>query len=187
MPIRTSTSFLLLFWALLVFTVPAQASDDLAFDHSFMSIEGTPLPMSQFDGKVVLVVNTASFCGFTSQYKGLQALYEEYESKGLVVLGIPSNDFGRQEPGTADEIKEFCEVNYDISFPMTEKQKVVGTDAHPFYKWARRKLGPTGKPSWNFHKILVGRKGDVLAGYPSAVAPDTTLLKSAIESALNQP
>lgn len=165
----------------------ALAASPGAHKYDFVSIEGDAMPMSGFAGKAVLVVNTASFCGYTGQYKGLQALYERYRGRGLVVLGVPSNDFGSQEPGTASEIKEFCETTYDITFPMTEKQVVRGEDAHPFYKWARDRLGEAGAPRWNFHKILIGPDGSAVAGWPSVTKPESDAIISAIESVLKPP
>ncbi|RVU38763.1 glutathione peroxidase [Hwanghaeella grinnelliae] len=165
----------------------ASAADPNAHKYDFVSIEGDAMPMNDYAGKAVLVVNTASFCGYTGQYKALQAVYEKYRDRGLVVLGVPSNDFGSQEPGTATEIKEFCETTYDITFPMTEKQVVRGDAAHPFYKWAREALGAEGTPRWNFHKILIGPDGSALAGWPSVTKPDSEAIISAIESALNAP
>jgi glutathione peroxidase len=155
-----------------------------AHDFSFTSIDGKPMPLADFKGKAVLVVNTASFCGFTQQYKGLQALYEAYEPKGLVVVGVPSNDFGSQEPGSAGQIKEFCEGAFGITFPLTEKVVVKGEGAHPFYKWATATLGPKSAPGWNFHKYLVGRDGRVVASFFSGVAPDSKELLAAVEAEL---
>lgn len=151
---------------------------------SFTSIEGQHLPMSRFAGQPVLVVNTASLCGFTYQYAGLQDLYERYRDRGLVVLGVPSNDFGGQEPGAADEIKNFCEVNFDIDFPLTEKQVVTGSGAHPFFAEVRAVLGEDAVPRWNFHKYLVGPGGDLLASWPSRVEPDAPEVTAAIEEVL---
>ena len=122
---------------------------------SFTSIDGQPLSLADYRGKAVLVVNTASRCGFTHQYAGLQTLWETYRDRGLVVLGVPSNDFGAQEPGSETEIKEFCIVNFNIDFPMTEKQVVSGANAHPFYQWSGEQLGVLSKPKWNFYKILL--------------------------------
>jgi glutathione peroxidase len=158
-----------------------------AYDFSFTSIDGKPLPLADFKGRAVLVVNTASFCGFTKQYKGLQALYEAYEPKGLVVVGVPSNDFGSQEPGSSGQIKEFCEGAFGITFPLTEKVVVKGDGAHPFYKWAAATLGPKSEPGWNFHKYLVGRDGRVVASFFSGVAPDAKELISAVEAELAKP
>ncbi len=168
-------------------TSVAFAASPNAHKYDFVSIEGDAMPLSGFAGKAILVVNTASFCGYTGQYRGLQALYDKYRDRGLVVLGIPSNDFGSQEPGTATEIKEFCETSYDITFPMTEKQIVRGEDAHPFYKWARDSLGESGTPRWNFHKILIAPNGSAVAGWPSVTKPESDAIISAIESALKSP
>ncbi len=155
-----------------------------SYDYSFTAIEGGPLPMSQFKGKAVLVVNTASFCGYTPQYKGLQKLWETYREKGLVVLGVPANNFGGQEPGSSAEIKKFCEASYGVDFPMTEKVDVVGAEAHPFYQWAKEALGADDAPRWNFHKYLVNPKGELVAAFSSGVGPESSELKSAVEKVL---
>ncbi len=161
---------------------PAMA--DTAHDFTFEKLEGGALPMSEFKGKAVLVVNTASFCGYTPQYEGLQSLWETYKDKGLVVLGVPANNFGAQEPGTAAEIKTFCEGNYSVDFPMTDKVDVVGNQAHPFYKWAKQTLGDGSVPKWNFHKYLVNTKGELVAAFPSAVKPESAEIKTAVDKAL---
>ncbi|WP_028465358.1 glutathione peroxidase [Nisaea denitrificans] len=161
-----------------------QAAATSAHDFSFVSIEGDPLSMKEYAGKAVLVVNTASLCGFTKQYDGLQALWERYRERGLVVLGVPSNDFGAQEPGTADEIKDFCAVNFAVDFPMTEKQTVSGEQAHPFYRWAAKELGPLSKPRWNFYKILIGPDGKAIDWFASTTAPSAAKLIKAVEAAL---
>ncbi|HYC04652.1 MAG TPA: glutathione peroxidase [Azospirillaceae bacterium] len=158
---------------------PAQAAG--AHDFRFTAIEGGELPLSGYKGKAVLVVNTASLCGYTPQYKGLQALWERYQDKGLVVLGVPANDFGGQEPGSEKEIKEFCEVNFAVDFPMTTKEPVTGPQAHPFYKWA---AAEKGAPKWNFHKYLLDAQGNLVAAFPSKVAPDSPELTKAVEAAL---
>jgi len=155
-----------------------------AHDFSFDAIEGGPLPMSAFKGKAVLVVNTASFCGFTPQYEGLQALWQDYQGKGLVVLGIPANNFGAQEPGSDQDIKHFCEANYAVDFPLAAKVSVVGGDAHPFYKWAEETLGAANVPKWNFHKYLVDANGSLVAAFPSAVKPQSSELTKAVDAAL---
>jgi glutathione peroxidase len=162
----------------------AAKQEGSAYDFSFSSIDGQPMPMSQYKGKAVLVVNTASFCGFTKQYQGLQALYQSYEAKGLVVIGVPSNDFGGQEPGSATQIKEFCEGAFGITFPLTEKVPVTGEAAHPFYKWAAATLGPKAAPGWNFHKYLVARDGRIVKSFYSGTAPDSKEIVAAIEDAL---
>jgi glutathione peroxidase len=149
----------------------AEASRMTAHAFSFTSIDGEPLALADWRGRPVLVVNTASFCGFTPQYEALEALWRKYKGRGLVVLGVPSNDFGQQEPGSGKEIKEFCEANYDIDFPLTEKQKVVGPEAHPFYRWVVAELGEGGAPRWNFHKYLVAPDGTLAGAWPSRVDP----------------
>lgn len=165
---------------------PPAAAETARSAHAFAftAIEGGPLPLSDFRGKVVLVVNTASFCGFTPQYEGLQALWERYRDRGLVVLGVPSNDFGAQEPGTEKEIKTFCEVNYNIDFPMTAKVEVRGENAHPFYKWAAGRVGSAGIPKWNFHKYLIGPAGDLAAWFPTRTEPTSREVAAAIEAQL---
>jgi glutathione peroxidase len=155
-----------------------------ATDFTFTAIDGTPLPLSSFAGKVVLVVNTASFCGFTKQYDGLQKLYSAYKDRGLVVLGVPSNEFGQQEPGTNAEIAQFCQGAFNITFPLAEKVSVIGGGAHPFYKWAASVLGPSAVPKWNFHKYLVGADGKLIAGFATSVEPSSPKVVQAIEAAL---
>ncbi len=154
-----------------------------AYDYSFTTLMSEePLPLSPFKGKVLLIVNTASKCGFTKQYEGLQALYDRYKDKGLVIIGVPSNDFGKQEPGTAAEIVSFCKLNYGVTFPMAAKQIVTGDNAHPFYKWARETLGFGTAPKWNFHKYLVDKNGNLADYYNSNTAPDAKNLVDAIEN-----
>ncbi|MEM8950841.1 MAG: glutathione peroxidase [Pseudomonadota bacterium] len=161
-----------------------QAATKDAHDFAFTSIDGELLPLSTFDGKVLMVVNTASLCGFTRQYAGLQSLWERYRDEGFVLLGVPSNDFGGQEPGSEAEIKHFCEVNFDIDFPLTEKQQVKGGSAHPFYAWARSVLGADKAPRWNFHKYLVARDGTLTNAFATSVRPDDPKLISTIEALL---
>ncbi|MCC8432973.1 glutathione peroxidase [Reyranella aquatilis] len=153
---------------------------------SLESIGGGPLPTSDYAGKVVLLVNTASLCGFTGQYKGLEELWRRYRDKGLVVLGVPSNDFGSQEPGSKEEIKRFCEASFDVTFPLADKQIVSGPNAHPLYRWAAAQTGTIGTPSWNFHKILIGRDGRVIDWF-TAVSGTGSKLERAIEAALARP
>ncbi|MDZ5647766.1 glutathione peroxidase [Nitrospirillum sp. BR 11828] len=160
--------------------LPSSAAGS-AYDYKFTSIDGEPLPLSQFKGKAILVVNTASLCGFTPQYKGLEALYTAYKDKGLVVLGVPANDFLDQEPGSNKEIKHFCESTFAIDFPMTEKEVVTGDKAHPFYKWVS---AAKGAPKWNFHKYLISPEGALIAAFPSRVEPESPELKAAINAAL---
>jgi glutathione peroxidase len=138
--------------------------------------------LCSFAGKVVLAVNTASFCGFTPQYKGLESLYQRYKDKGLVVVGFPANDFGGQEPGGAKEIREFCELTYGVRFPMMEKTSVVPGKANPVFAELTRMTGDA--PQWNFHKYLISRDGKRAFSYPSRVTPDSTELKRQIEALL---
>lgn len=164
---------------------PAAASTTAgAHAFQFTSIEGEALPMQSFDGKVVLVVNTASRCGFTPQYEGLQALWERYRDRGFVVLGVPSGDFGGQELATASEIKQFCETTFAIDFHLTEKTHVTGDAAHPFYVWAGQELGFSAKPRWNFHKYLVARDGRLVDWFSTATGPSSKRVSEAIEAAL---
>jgi glutathione peroxidase len=158
-----------------------------AWDFSFTSIDGKPMPLSDFKGKVLLVVNTASFCGFTKQYKALQELHHKYEGQGFAVIGVPSNDFGGQEPDAEGKIKEFCEGIFGVTFPLTGKNVVSGDDAHPFYKWAREELGWLNAPKWNFHKYLVGRDGRLVTSFFSVTTPDSDKLVSAVEAELKKP
>lgn len=161
------------------------SSAESAYNFSFTAIdEKTPLPLSTYKGKVVLVVNTASKCGFTPQYNDLQALYDMYKDRGLVVLGVPANNFGQQEPGSNADISEFCEVNFNINFPMTAKESVVGDDAHPFYQWAAQQAGWVGRPRWNFHKYLIGPNGEFIDWFSSPTSPLSDKVKEAVEAAL---
>ncbi|HKU92301.1 MAG TPA: glutathione peroxidase, partial [Sphingomicrobium sp.] len=156
-----------------------------AYDFEFPGIEGGKLPLGAWTGKPILVVNTASFCGFTPQYTELEKLWTQYKARGVIVLGVPSNDFGQQEPGSAKEIKAFCE-NYDVSFPLTDKQKVVGPEAHPFYRWIAAELGDAGVPRWNFHKYLIDAQGEIAGAWPSRVTPLSKEVTGAIEEAMKQ-
>ncbi|MAB13944.1 glutathione peroxidase [Parvibaculum sp.] len=155
-----------------------------AYQFEFRTIRGEALPLSSFEGQPVLVVNTASQCGLTPQYRELQGLWERYKGKGLVVLGVPSNDFGAQEPGTETEIVEFCEVNYSIDFPMTEKQVVIGGEAHPFYQWVMEIAGEDAAPKWNFHKYLIGPEGELVNVFPSKMSPLDAAIVDEIERLL---
>jgi glutathione peroxidase len=164
---------------------PAAAGS--AFDHTFEAIDGKPMPLATFRGKVLLVVNTASFCGFTNQYSALQSLHERFEAKGLVVIGVPSNDFGGQEPKAEAEVAAFCQGAFGVTFPLTKKYRVRGGEAHPFYRWAADSLGSMNAPWWNFHKYLVGRDGRLIAAFGSQAAPDSPRVVAAIEAELAKP
>jgi glutathione peroxidase len=161
---------------------PALASCPPILDHRMQSIRGEPINLCQFAGRVVLVVNTASYCGFTDQYKGLEELYQRHRQRGFVVLGVPSNDFGAQEPGSNAEVAEFCERTYRVRFPMTEKAVVRGPDATPLFRQLAQQSGSV--PGWNFHKYVVGRDGKVVAAFPSAVAPGDARVAAVVEAAL---
>ena len=160
------------------------AAAERAWDFTFTSIDGEAMPLSAYRGKALLVVNTASRCGFTPQYEGLQALWQRYRDRGLVVIGVPSNDFGGQEPGSAAQIKSFCETNFAVDFPMTDKNQVVGADAHPFYRWAAATLGAGEAPRWNFHKYLVAPDGRLAAAIPTRAEPTSETVTSAVEKVL---
>jgi glutathione peroxidase len=158
-----------------------------AYDFSFKTLVGeAAMPLSAFKGKVLLVVNTASQCGFTSQYTGLEKLYKDYKDRGLVVIGVPSNDFGGQEPGSSEEIAKFCKLNYGVSFPMASKEVVSGDGAHPFYGWAKSTLGFGTAPKWNFHKYLVDKNGKLIDHFNSTTGPDSQSLVDAVEKALSE-
>jgi len=164
----------------------ARAAEDgrTAHDFSFPSIDGGTVDLADFAGKAVLVVNTASQCGFTGQYEGLQALWEAWRDRGLVVLGVPSNDFGGQEPGSEAEIADFCATTFSVDFPMTGKESVRGDGAHPFYRWARDELGVVAAPKWNFHKYLVGPDGRLVDWFSTVTPPDSAAVRRAVERAL---
>ncbi|MCI5045347.1 MAG: glutathione peroxidase [Aquisalinus sp.] len=177
----TLTACVLLFLMLPASADSADEKSQSAYSFSFTSLHGEDMPLAQYNDKVLLVVNTASRCGFTHQYDALQNLWEMYEAQGLVVIGVPSNDFGGQEPGSEQEIKKFCEANFGINFPMTEKTIVIGTNAHPFYRWIST---VKGRPRWNFHKYLIGRDGQPVKAFPSSVEPLSETLTSSIEELL---
>ncbi len=166
---------------------PACTDAKNAYQFSFDGLMLDRIPFRAFAGKPILVVNTASKCGFTGQYADLQTLYTRYRTEGLVIVGVPSNDFGGQEPGSEEEIATFCKLNFGVTFPMAAKHVVSGGDAHPFYQWAKTALGEAAVPKWNFHKILIGRDGEPAAAFPSGVAPMAGPLTRAIEMALARP
>ncbi len=164
-------------------TDPAGADSAHAF--AFPSITGEgQIDLGDFAGRPVLIVNTASQCGYTPQYAGLQKLHEEMKDRGLVVLGVPSNDFGEQEPGHEDEIAEFCQISFGVTFPMTGKQKVIGGDAHPFYRWLEASVGEAASPRWNFHKVLIDGDGQPAGIWASGTAPGDAAIRDAIEPLL---
>jgi glutathione peroxidase len=142
-----------------------------AYDFSFTRLTGEALLLSEFEGKAILIVNTASECGYTPQYDELEKLWQANKDRGLVVLGVPCNQFGGQEPGSEAEIGAFCRKNHGVTFPLTAKNDVKGRFAHPFYKWAGEHAGALGKPKWNFHKYLIGRDGTFAGWFSSQTKP----------------
>ena len=152
-----------------------------AYDYEFNSIDGSLIKLNKYREKVIVVVNVASRCGYTPQYEDLQKLWSEYKRKNLVILGVPTNNF-RQEPGNNKEIKNFCETNFGITFPMTEKINVIGKNAHPFYKWARKDYGIGAIPKWNFHKIIIGKDGKVAETFSSITNPSSKKFIKVIEN-----
>jgi len=155
------------------------------YNYKINSLEGKPASLANYKGKVVLLVNVASKCGYTPQYKALQALQDKYGSKGFTVLGVPCNDFGAQEPGSSEEIRKFCTDNYNVSFPLTEKVHVKGPEQHPLYaRLTGQDAEFPGDIKWNFSKFLIGRDGKILKRFESAVKPDSAEMTHAIEGAL---
>ena len=153
--------------------------NQLAYNFKFKSIDGKLIDLSNFKDNVILVVNVASRCGFTNQYNDLQDIWNSHQDKGLVVLGVPTNDF-KQEPGSNKDIQDFCETNFDINFPMTEKTHVIGTNSHPFYQWAKENYGKSAVPKWNFHKIIIGKDGKVADTFSSITNPNSKRFLSKI-------
>ena len=158
--------------------------EKIFYDFKINSISGDIIDLSEFKGKPVLIVNTASYCGFTKQYEDMQKLWENYRERGLVVLGIPSNSFN-QEKNNNSEVKEFCEVNFNINFPMTEITNVKGDDAHEIYKWAKENHGKSAVPKWNFYKILINKEGKIEDTYASLTNPTSKKIINKIESLLD--
>jgi len=165
----------------------SEASHDAAYQFEFAGLWTDRVPMTAFEGEVVMVVNTASRCGFTPQYEGLQAIYDEYHARGFEIVGVPANNFMGQEPGSAEEIQEFCTLNYGVTFPMAAKTDVVGEARHPFYAWAEQQIGADAVPQWNFHKILLGRDGRVIRAFDTRTEPTSEDIRTAIEAALAAP
>jgi glutathione peroxidase len=171
---------------LLLAAAPTAASEKPPmsfFDFKTNTLEGKPADLAQYKGKVAVVVNTASACGYTPQYEGLEKLHSDLKDKGVVVLGFPSNDFGGQEPGTPEEIRKFCTLKFKVDFPLFEKVKTKGEGQSPIYAFLAQKDGP---PKWNFHKYVVGKDGKVKASFKSGVTPDSAELDAAIDAALKE-
>lgn len=178
---------LTLFITILMFTFLSKSNakyEKIFYDFEIKSISGENIKLSDYKDKTVLLVNVASNCGFTKQYSELQELYDKYSEKGLVILGVPSNQFGGQEPGSNNEIKDFCETNFNITFPMTAKIDVKGENAHPIYLWAKENYGNSAVPKWNFHKILINKNGKIEETYSSFTKPMSKKLINKIEEIL---
>ena len=154
------------------------------YDFKLELITGETISLDKYEGKTVLLVNVASKCGFTKQYTDLQKLWEKYREKDLIVLGVPSNQFGNQEPGSNNEIKNFCETNFNINFPMTSKYDVKGENAHEIYKWAKDTFGKSAVPKWNFHKILIDKNGKIYDTYVSFTNPMSKKIIKDLENIL---
>ena len=178
--------YIIIILTMIFFTDKTNANyEEIFYDLNIKSLEGNNIELSKFKNKAVLVVNVASNCGFTKQYSDLQRLWEIYKEDGLIVLGVPSNQFGGQEPGTNTEIKKFCEVNFNVNFPMTHKVNVKGENAHPIYVWAKNNYGKSAVPKWNFHKILINKEGKIHDVYSSFTKPTSKKITSEIEKILN--
>ena len=154
------------------------------WDFNIKDINEENIDLTKLKNKTILLVNVASNCGFTNQYTELQELFDKYHDKGLVVLGVPSNQFGGQEPGNNEEIKNFCETNFNITFPMTAKVEVKGNNAHPIYQWAKENFGNSAVPKWNFHKILINKDGKIVSTFASFTKPMSKKLINKIEEVL---
>lgn len=154
-----------------------------AHNFSFETLKGETLFLGDFANKVVMIVNTASECGFTKQYKALEELYQTYKDKGFILIGAPSNDFGGQEPGKMEDIQKTCDF-YQVHFPIAQKVSIKGDQAHPFYQWVRAQVGILGYPKWNFHKILIGKDGHLIDWFSSPTSPLNPKIKRKIEEAL---
>jgi len=151
------------------------------YNFSFTNPQGKKVALDTFRGNVLLIVNTASQCGFTKQYEGLKKLYQKYQDRGFIIIGIPSNDFGNQEPGSDEDIQKFCNLHYSVSFPIMKKERVRGNEAHPFYLWAKKELGFWTGPKWNFHKYLINRTGKLVDYFHSTTTPENQRLVNAVE------
>ena len=156
------------------------ANTENAYNYEFNGIDGNIIKLSNYKNKVIVVVNVASRCGYTPQYEGLQSLWSKYKDKNLVIIGVPTNNF-KQEPGSNKDIKDFCETNFNIGFPMTEKMDVIGKNPHPFFTWARDNHGRSAIPKWNFHKIIIGKDGKVADTFTSITKPYSEKFISLIE------
>jgi glutathione peroxidase len=180
-------NYLLILTSLIMFSLFDKVEakyEKIFFDLSINGLNSETINLSKFKGKTILLVNVASNCGFTKQYTGLQTLYDNYKDKGFMVIGVPSNQFGGQEPGSNKEIKDFCETNFSITFPITDKVDVKGKNVHALYKWAKENYGNSAVPKWNFHKILINKEGKIQNTFNSFIAPLSDKIIKQIELAL---
>ena len=158
--------------------------EKIFFNLNIKNIDNKDIDLSSFNGKTILLVNVASKCGFTKQYSDLQKLYDDYKNRGLIVIAVPSNQFGGQEPGSNEEIKDFCETNFNINFPITDKVDVKGSNAHEIYKWAEKNFGKSTIPKWNFHKILINKEGKIEETFNSFTNPTSKKIIEKLEKIL---
>ena len=170
----------LIFMILSFFSKSTASYEKLAYDFQFDSIDGKIINLNEYKGKVIIIVNVASRCGFTNQYEDLQNVWDRYKKQGLIVVGIPTNNF-KQEPGTNKEIKDFCDTNFGINFPMSKKVNVIGKNADPFYKWSKLNYGMGAVPKWNFHKIIINKEGKISETFASITKPTSNKFINYIE------
>lgn len=171
------------FCFLMIFSFTSKASDKTFYDFSIESITGEEIKLSKYKDKIVLLVNTASQCGFTPQYSGLQKIFDRFKDDGFVVLGVPSDDFNQELDNNLD-VKKFCEIRYGVNFPLTSIQKIKGDNAHPLYKWIAQNVSIIGQPRWNFHKYLIDKDGQIINWYSSMTSPTSGGLLREIEDAI---
>tara|TARA_B110000495_G_C22746686_1_gene437635 strand:+ start:176 stop:721 length:546 start_codon:yes stop_codon:yes gene_type:complete len=176
--------FFILFFIMFSFFLKANAQyDQLATNFVFKGIDGSDIDIDKYKNKVIVIVNVASRCGFTNQYQDLQNLWTNYKDQGLIVIGVPTDNF-RQEPGSNKEIKDFCETTFGIDFPLAEKTDVIGSNAHPFFIWAKKNYGSSAIPKWNFHKIIIGKNGKVANTFSSITNPSSNKFVKTIQQEL---
>ena len=178
---RIFTFFLIIIGILMINKVNADA-----YKFSFNSIDGKIVNLKDFEGKPILIINTASLCGFTNQYADIESLYDNYKENGLVVIGIPSNDFGNQELSSNTKVKDFCTTNFNISFLLTEITKIKGQNGHPFFKWIKQEAGFLAFPKWNFYKYLINHKGDLVSWYASTTNPNSNKIKIEVKKLIDE-
>jgi len=159
--------------------------EQIAYDFNFLDIDGNKISLSKYKGNVIIIVNVASECGFTKQYDDMQKIWEEYKEKKVIMIGVPSNDFGQQEPGSSSDIKNFCEAKFGITFQMMEKVRVKGDKAHPFYIWARKNYGGSAIPKWNFHKIIINKQGKIADTFSSITNPSSNKFRKSLDKIIN--